>query len=175
MSDATIKARTGCTWERWVQALDYVEARTWPHAKIAAYVSEKYEVSDWWSQMVTVGYERIRGLRDIGQRRGGGYEVNKSRTFAVPVAALYAAFADARRRARWLSGVKLAVRKATRNKSVRIAWEDGTSVDVWLIAKGAGKSTAQVAHRKLADKAAAARTRAFWAERLDALGEQLAP
>src|SRR5437899_1559103 len=29
MSDATIKARTGCTWKRWVGALDYVGADTW--------------------------------------------------------------------------------------------------------------------------------------------------
>jgi uncharacterized protein YndB with AHSA1/START domain len=152
-----------------------VEAHTWPHARIAAYAHEKFKVSEWWSQAVTVGYERIRGLRDIGQRRGGGYEANKSRTFPVPVAALYAAFADARRRARWLSGVKMAVRKATRNKSVRITWEDGTSVEVWLIAKGAAKSTAQVSHRRLPDKAAAARAKAYWNERLDALGEMLAP
>ncbi|MGH7536648.1 MAG: hypothetical protein ACREMG_13860, partial [Gemmatimonadales bacterium] len=26
MSDATVKAKTGCTWERWVKALDRVEA-----------------------------------------------------------------------------------------------------------------------------------------------------
>src|SRR2546425_12713885 len=33
-SDATLKAKTGCTWERWVKALDRVEAHTWPHRQI---------------------------------------------------------------------------------------------------------------------------------------------
>ena len=52
--------------------------------------------------MVTVGYERVRGLRDKGQRRGGSYETSKSRTFAVPVETLFAAVAKAPKRKRWL-------------------------------------------------------------------------
>jgi hypothetical protein len=42
-------------------------------------------------------------------------------------------------------------------------------VEVWLIAKGEGKSTVQVAHRKLASKADAERRKAYWGERLEAL------
>ena len=71
MSDASVKAKTGCTWERWVRALDRVQAHAWPHRKIVSYVHATYKTPDWWAQMVTVGYERIRGLRAIGQRRGG--------------------------------------------------------------------------------------------------------
>ncbi len=63
MSDAALKAKTGCPWERWVRALDRVQAHTWPHRRIAEYVHEKYKVPGWWSQTVTVGYERIKGLR----------------------------------------------------------------------------------------------------------------
>ena len=51
---------------------------------------EKYKVPGWWAQTVTVGYERIKGLRAVGQRRDGTFEANKSRTFAVPLARLYA-------------------------------------------------------------------------------------
>ncbi len=69
MGDAVLKAKTGCTWERWVKALDRVAAHTWPHGKIADYVHDKYKVPGWWTQAVTVGYERIKGLRGIGQRR----------------------------------------------------------------------------------------------------------
>ena len=175
MSDASIEAATGCTWKRWVGALDYVRAHEWPHRKIAAYVQDEFKVRDWWAQTVAVGYERIRGLREIGQRRGGSFEANKSRTFPVPVARLYDAFAMARVRARWLPGVKLVVRKAVSNKSVRMTWEDGTSVDIWLMAKCESKSTASVAHRKLSSKESMTRAKAFWTERLDALGELLAP
>ena len=174
MSDDTIKAKTGCTWEKWVGALDYVEAHTWPHREIAAYVHEKHSIPGWWAQAVAVGYERIRGLRAIGQRRDGEFEATKSRTFPVSVSALFDAFASARARAKWLRGVEHTVRKTARDKSVRITWADGTSVEVWLTAKSPTKSSAAVQHRKLPDQAAVTRMKAYWSERLDALGELLA-
>src|SRR3954464_5960827 len=65
-SDAIIKQKTGCTWERWVKALDRARANTWPHGEIAKYVREKYQIPGWWAQSVTVGYERIKGLRAVG-------------------------------------------------------------------------------------------------------------
>jgi hypothetical protein len=175
MSDATIKARTGCTWERWVSALDRVGAHEWPHREIADYVHEKYKVPGWWTQTVTVGYERIKGLRAIGQRCGGGYEASKSKVFAAPLGRLYRAFHDARTRRRWLSGVKLTVRTAIPDKSMRVTWPDGTSVELYFIGKGSAKSQVVVQHRKLADKTTADQMKAYWAERLGALQAILAP
>jgi uncharacterized protein YndB with AHSA1/START domain len=167
MSDATIKAKTGCDWAAWVFALDYSKAESWSHREIAEFVHEKYKVPEWWSQAVTVGYERIKGLREIGQRRDGNFEASRSKTVAVPVRTLYRAFADGRVRKRWLPDVKLTVRKATPDKSVRITWDDGTSVEVWLTAKGTGKASAAVAHTKLVSKEAALRLKAWWGDRLD--------
>ena len=89
ISDASIQANTGCRWELWTKALDYAGAHTWPHRRIAEYVHKKFKVGDWWSQTVTVGYERIKGLRAIGQRRDGTFEAAKSKTFAVSIARLY--------------------------------------------------------------------------------------
>jgi uncharacterized protein YndB with AHSA1/START domain len=175
ISDDALKTKTGCTWEKWVKALDHVGAHAWPHRKIADHVHEKYEVPGWWAQTVTVGYERIRGLRDIGQRRGGSYEASKSKTFSVPVAALFEAFAAPRKRSRWLPGVALTVRKATPHKSVRITWGDGTSVEVYLAAKGDDKSSATIQHRKLPDREAVSRTKEYWTTRLAALEQLLKP
>jgi uncharacterized protein YndB with AHSA1/START domain len=175
MSDATIEANTGCTWERWVWALDRAGAHDWSHRAIAAHVREKYDVTSWWSQTVTVGYERIKGLRAIGQRRGGEYEAGKSKVVAAPVARLYRAFRDARTRRRWLGEVKLTVRTAVPNKSMLITWHDGTSVEVYFAAKGAAKSQVAVQHRKLADQPAVERLKQYWGERLGALQALLAP
>jgi hypothetical protein len=174
-SDAIIKVRTGCTWERWVKALDYAQAYTWTHREIAQHVHQKYKVPGWWAQAVTVGYERIKGLRAVGQRRDGSFEATKSRTFAVPLVRLYRAFNDSRTRARWLPGVDLTVRTATRGKWMRITWPDRTSVAVGFASRGAGKSQVAVQHEKLADRAAQVRMKQYWAERLDALGQVLAP
>jgi hypothetical protein len=174
MSDATIKEKTGCTWERWVRELDRVGAQEWPHRQIADYVHQKYKVPGWWTQAVTVGYERIKRLRAIGQRRGGGYEASKSKVFPAPLSRLYRAFHDARTRRRWLGGVKLTVRTAVPDKSMRITWHDGTSVELYFVGKGAAKSQVAVQHRKLADKPSADRMKAWWAERLGALDAMLA-
>jgi hypothetical protein len=174
-SDAAVKAATGCTWERWVKALDRAGARDWPHPTIAKHVRDKYKVTSWWAQTVTVGYERIKGLRAIGQRRDGSYEASKSRTFPVPVERLYAAFHDPRLRGRWLPGVDLTVRTATREKSMRITWPDRTSVSVGFSRRGEGKSQVAVQHERLPDQAAASRVKQCWSERLDGLGRVLKP
>ena len=69
--------------------------------------------------------------------------------------------------------MKPVLRKGTPNKSVRMTWEDGSSVEVWLTAKGKAKSQAGLAHRKLGGKEDAAARKAYWGERLDALAELL--
>lgn len=174
MRNETIAAKTGCGWEKWTYVLDKSGAHRWTHAEIARHVSTTYKVSGWWAQTVTVGYERIRGLRDKGQRRSGSYEASKSRTYAVPVETLFAAFSDARRRAKWLPDVKPAVRKATDGRSIRFTWDDGTSVTGWFDAKGASKSTVTVQHTRLTSRDDVDRRKAYWGGRLDALGNALA-
>jgi uncharacterized protein YndB with AHSA1/START domain len=123
-------------------------------------------------QAVTVGYERIKGLRARGQRRDGTYEANKSRTFNVSVTALFDAWADADVRRRWL-GSTVKVRTATSPRSMRLGWADGTIVVVGFEAKGTSKSVVALSHTKLPDKDSANRLKQYWAERLDALAEEL--
>jgi len=170
MSDAAVAKKTGKDWRGWVDLLDGVDAVSMPHKDIARLLMDQHGVPAWWAQMITVAYERIRGLRDKGQRRGGKYDVNKSK--AVPVAELYAAFA-AKKREQWLGEVEMTVRTARRNKSMRIVWDDDTPVDVYFSEKGPAKSQVQLQHRELPSKAKADRARAFWTERLAALARFL--
>lgn len=173
ISDEAVRKATGCDWERWVWVLDQQNAQSMSHKEIAELVHEFWKIPGWWAQTVTVGYERIHGLRAIGQRRGGSWEVNKSKTVAVPVEKLYRAFSVARSRKRWLSGVELEVRKATPGKSMRITWEDVTSVEVYFYAKGEAKSQVTIQHRKLASKDEADRLKEFWGGRLAELAKLL--
>jgi hypothetical protein len=172
MSNAALKKATGRDWADWVALLDAVQAHEKPHGEIAAYVFSLGSISGWWSQGVTVGYERIRGLRAIGQRRGGAYEANKSRTFAVPVEKLFKGFANARTRNRWLDA-KLKVRTVHENKTIRASFDDGTLVQFYFMEKGNGKSSVAIQHQKLADKITADKTKQWWTERLDALAKML--
>ena len=173
MSDAAIEAKTGCDWKRWVHALDHVGAYEWSHRAIAEHIRKRYRVPSWWVQAVTVGYERIKGLRAVGQRRSGQFEAGKSKVFPVPVGKVYRAFRDLRTRRRWLGDVPLTIRTAVPDKSMRIIWPDGTSVEVYFVAKAAAKSQVAVQHGRLPDRDAVDRTKAFWAERLAVLAGTL--
>ncbi|HZE09656.1 MAG TPA: hypothetical protein VE110_12955 [Gemmatimonadaceae bacterium] len=173
MSDAVIKDKTGCTWDRWVSTLDRLGAAEMPHRDIARLVQEKFKTGDWWSQTVTVGYERIKGLRARGQRRDGTYELSKSRTFDVPVKTLFDAWANPTARKRWLDGAQVRVRTATPPKSMRLDWTDGSIIAIGFMPKGKSKSAVAVQHTKLREKETVNRLKEFWSERLDALGESL--
>ena len=55
-----------------------------------------------------------------------------------------------------------------------MTWNDGTSVEIWFVSKGAAKSVAQIAHRKLASRDDVEVRKAYWGERLAALEDLLA-
>lgn len=175
MSDESLKAKTGCGWEKWVHSLDHVNAMAWPHREIARYVHQTYKQPSWWAQTIAVGYERVRGLRDAGQRRGGGYVVNKSRTIDAGVGRLFAMVREPRERAKWIPGVKVALRSATRGKVVRFTLtEDGTSLEIRLTSKARGRGVVAVQHDGIASRDKAELLRAWWGEALERLAGSLA-
>ena len=63
ITDAVLKEKTGCTWERWVRALDHKKAHEWPRQKINTYIHEKYKVETRLASRIAAGYRRIKGLR----------------------------------------------------------------------------------------------------------------
>jgi uncharacterized protein YndB with AHSA1/START domain len=172
MSDAAVQAKTGKTWAEWFAVLDEAGAMQMTHKEIAVYLHDAQHCPPWWSQMVTVGYERVRGLREKNQA-ASGYQVSVTRTLPVPVAELYQACADARTRKRWLPAAKYRVGRATANRSLRITWDDGTRVEVMFTVKGDEKSQVSVSHHKLADAGEVKRLRAYWSKALDRLKELL--
>jgi hypothetical protein len=173
MSDAVIKEKTGCGWAKWVKSLDYHGAEKMSHREIAEMVSKKYKVPSWWTQTVTVGYERIKGLRARGQRRDGTFEATKSRTFNVPVATLFDAWSNAGTRKKWLDDNTIKVRAATAPKSMRLGMADGAIVAVGFYPKGKDKSSVAVQHAKLPDRETANSIKQYWTEKFDSLADVL--
>lgn len=174
MSDDAVRAKTGRTWAQWVAALDAEKAWQWTHRDIAKHVGVTYdEVSAWWAQTITVGYERIRGLREVGQRRGGTFDANKSRTYPVDVSTLYRMFSESRRRKRWLTEGFVKIRTSKVDTSMRLDWDGDTRVSLTFTDKGPGKSAVQVQHSLLKTKAAVDTTKQAWHARLDALRDAL--
>jgi uncharacterized protein YndB with AHSA1/START domain len=124
-------------------------------------------------QMVTVGYEQARGLREKHEKTDG-FAVSASRVVGVPLARLYAAWERDAERKRWLPGEDIVIRKANLNKSMRITWSDGrTSLSLNFYARGDTRSQVTVQHEKLPSAAAAKKMKKYWAAAMDRLREFL--
>ena len=166
MRDEAVRSATGRTWVEWAKYLDGLDASKLEHREIVRLVSEA-GASDWWSQMVTVAYERFRGLREPGQRRGGGFDVNKSRTIGVPHARLWAAW-EAGTREAWLD-LALTDVKISHPRSMNLRTGTDEKVSLWFVEKGPGKSSVTVQMGGFPDRETADEVRAAWHTRLDRL------
>jgi hypothetical protein len=174
-SDEAIRSRTGRGWEQWFDLLDDWGATERTHRETARWVAEQQGLHPlaWNVQAVVGSYELVRGLRQTGEHEDG-FAISASKTVAVPVERLFDAFVDEPLRARWLPDAPLRERTATRPKSARFDWGDGTSrVHVTFTAKDERKSTVAVQHVRLADAAEAANMKAYWRERVSALKQAL--
>jgi uncharacterized protein YndB with AHSA1/START domain len=174
ISDAAVRAKTGKGWREWFALLDAAGAAEMGHTAIAAHLYDTLGCPSWWSQMVAVGYEQARGLRQQNQACDGVFQVSVSKTVGVPLELLYAAWSDAKSRRRWLTENDFTMRKAIANKSLRITWVDGkTSVEINFYAKGADKSQVTIQHRKLPGAKAVPTTKAYWVDALARLKQYL--
>lgn len=173
MSDAKVAAKTGKKWADWFRILDKAGARKMAHREIAALLYTKHRVPGWWCQMVTVEYERARGLRALHQT-AAGFVANSSRTFDASAGALYKAWTDARSRRRWLGAAKFTVSTANKSKNLRMVWGTGPQrVEVYFTPKSAGRCTMTVQHSKLAGAKDVARQKKFWSAAFDKLESAL--
>ena len=171
ISDEAVKAKTGKGWTEWFALMDRKGAATLNHKEIAK-LAGKAGAGPWWSQMVTVQYERARGLRDKHERTGG-YSVNVSKTVPCSLSALYVAFADAKSRRRFFPKGALAITSQTKDKYLRGKWNDAR-IEIGFLAKGKDKSQVAIQLSKLASAEVVETERAQWKKAMERLAEVLA-
>lgn len=165
MRDETVRKATGRGWQEWFALLDEAGCAELDHGALARRMQERFAVSPWWAQMVSVEYERARGLRAPNQKCDGAYSVSVSRTIAAPVGELFAAVTDDFVRWAWLPVDDLEPRTAVADRSARFGWSDGTRVALRFLSKGE-RCQVTVDHERLQDGDDVARRRAFWARHL---------
>jgi hypothetical protein len=173
MSNAAVKAKTGRDWYGWFQVLDKKQAHKLAHKDIATLLYGEHEVPGWWAQMVTVEYERARGLREKHEQTGG-YSVAVSKTMPVAVDALYRAFSDAKLRAQWFPKGKVEPGKCTENKYWRGKWNGSARLEVGFYAKEGGKSQVAIQVSRLAKKSDVEKERAAWKKAVEKLAAVVA-
>jgi hypothetical protein len=167
-----VKEKSGKSRAEWFAILDKAGAKGWKHHDISAYLRDREGVSPWWSQMISVDYERERGIRQLFQKCDGAFSASASRTVSVPLSRLFRVWADEQMRRKWMGKANLEVTTTTKNKYFRAKWDGGKSrLSVGFYARGQGKSQVAVDHEKLTDPKECARMKVYWSEALDRLEE----
>jgi hypothetical protein len=170
VGDDVLKQRTGKIWAEWFPILDKAGAKKMNHSQITDVLQKKFDVPDWWCQMVAVGYEHSRGLRELHESCAG-FSASVSRTFGLALKPLFAACADDKKRRAWLSEDKLVVSTARPEKTVRGAWDGASRLEMRFYPKGAAKTQVVIDHMKLTSSADVEKMKAFWSENLERLRE----
>lgn len=173
VADESMRRATGKGHEEWFAILDAWEATQHTHTEIARWLGETQGVPSWWTQNVTVSYERARGMRARHQMRDG-FSVSATRTMAADADRALAAFTDPAIRNRWLSDVPLTPRPTRAALTARFDWGDPASrvvVNVWP--KGEDKVLVSVAHEQLPDAETGERLKTAWRRSLGDLKAML--
>jgi hypothetical protein len=168
VTDAAVKAKTGRDWAGWFGLLDRAGAAKLEHQAIAEMLDSQYGVRSWWRQMVTVEYERARGLR-AHHETATGFSVSVSKTLATKLATLYEATANGAKRKKWFPKGEFALSSQTKEKYFRGAWNGSARVDMGFVAKGVGKAQIAIQIGKLADRRAVDAERSQWRAALSKL------
>ena len=169
MSDQAVKEATGRDWTQWVQWINEHGGADMTHKEIAKMIHDS-GLRGWWSQMVTVGYERIVGRRAVGQRCDGAYSASASRTVTGDL--------DIGLQ-KWLSLVEgivefdgaLAESEPRQSRSEKwrywkVDLDNGSRLQVTINDKPGGKAVIGIGHEKLADADAVTKSKAYWKELL---------
>jgi uncharacterized protein YndB with AHSA1/START domain len=190
ISDIKVREKTGQGLDHWFTVLDRFGAVEKGHSAAARHLYDVHGVSGWYSQGITVAYERARGVRAVNQRCDGDFEVSVSKVMTADAATVIKAFTDPRRRRQWIGSAAPALAKALsaavadkKGKGFvvrpdglgrfRYKW-DGTTVQFYLDPKAAGKVSLVVQHTKLANADAVNERRAEWKHALAALAAYVA-
>lgn len=167
-SDDAVKTATGKTWKQWFSVLDRKGMNKLRHREIAEWIHEKNQISGWWSQTVTVEYEKERGMR-VDYQKPSGFEVSVGKTINSEPETVFHHFNDQRYRKKWLSE-EIEVSKSTPGKSLRAACvKDGTRISVNFYPKGKTKCQVTVQHMKLKDSKSALKKKSYWSKKLSEL------
>ncbi len=168
-SETAMRRGTGRGHEDWFALLDAWGGTEHTHSEIARWLSETHGVPGWWTQNITVNYERMRGMR-TAHEMADGFSISVTRTIATDAERALAAFTNATVRKRWMPDAAMRQRPTRANLTARFDWADPPSrIVVTVVPKAPGKVLVAVGHDKLPDAEAADRFKAAWRESLGAL------
>jgi len=172
VADDAVRENTGHGWDEWVDLVDAGPGREAGHTAIAAWVAEQHGVPGWWAQSVTVGYERITGLRVPGQRPDGTFSVSRTRLTDLDPELVRALLDDEAARADLVPGLTLTPRSRPGVRSPRfgVSDDDGAhGVAMFSLDPAGSRLRLTATHERIATAAEAEQWKGYWADWLEAL------
>lgn len=184
ISSEAVRKATGHGWSHWFGVLDGFGTDLDHTARAAALQDAHPGLGGWWVQMITVQFERERGLRQVGQASRGGFQVSATRTLDMDAAQAWRQLTTRRlfggpaptwqEGRQWeADGVRIEVRRVQPERMLRWWWHDAdgrSTVEVFLQEKGP-RCTVTFRHHGLASQDAREPARSLWKEALDGLQE----
>lgn len=193
VSDEAVADATGRDWDAWLAALDAQGAAELDHKAVVALVRNAGVERGWWQQTVAVGYERARGLREVGETADAGFQVGVQRTLPVAQDRLWELLVAPEGLACWLEtpeafqlepgvqyettdGTTGDVRTVTAGERLRLTWQPATrdaptTLQLTLACprNDETRTTLRFHHEQLADGAEREAMRDHWRTVLDEL------
>lgn len=172
-SDEVLTRRTGRPYGEWFALLDEWGGAGRSHRDIVQVLVDEHGVGGWWAQGVAVQYEQARGMRVPGERCDGTFAATATKTVAAPAERVLEAFTDPATREQWLPDVSLRLGAIRPGKPLRADCDDGTRVEVTLVAKDVAKCQVKIDHQRLPDADTVATAKELWRARLAVLKDRL--
>jgi uncharacterized protein YndB with AHSA1/START domain len=192
ISDEAVEEATGKVWKEWFSLLDDWGADEKGHKATAEHLTKEHDLPGWWSQMVTVAYERERGLRKVGESEDG-FQVGVQRTFMPDPSAAWQLVTGPEGLAAWLgpgapdrlvegatyeldNGTRGEVRVVEPGSHLRLTWQPtdwpaASTVQVRVSESDAGRGTIVFHHEQIPTEELREAMRVHWTDVLAGLRE----
>lgn len=176
-SDQSVHKATGKVWDEWFSELERIKAHELTHKDMAAMLVDKYDVSAWWAQSITVEYERFIGRREVGQSCEGDYQAGASKTLPGTMDEIFDGWLEFVTGKGMLNDDKYAdeptTSKTEKWRYWRVNLQGGSKVNIIINQKAQGKVHLAVNHEKLPNTDAVEDWKKFWRGYFAAFKDQL--
>lgn len=192
VSSEAVENATGKSWDEWLKIIDKTGGEKKDHKEIVAFLNKNYQVSSWWQQMITVGYEHARGKRVVGETADSGFQLGVQRSVAIPKDEVWEILTSSQGVKKWLGETSVSIKKGevyeTKDGTmgeIRVVrptdrirltwkpsdWEKSSTLQISLICprNTKNKTTVNFHHEKLPGKKYREELKVHWKQVLSSL------
>lgn len=173
-TDAALKKATGKDWLEWIAILEEWGVKERSYLEITSYLASEFGLNDWWSQGITVGYERMTVRRSVGQLSQGTVSASINKTINASIKLTHSTLVDELLRYQWLAGSVVRLRTSLAPKIARFDdYEARVIIAFSLTREDDNRTAVRLQADKLTSVEAGEKWKAAWEPRLERLAQYL--